>query len=687
MKQIEIDYFDQKLAIETGKLAKQSDGSVLVSYGNTRVLVTAVADKTAKEDINFFPLTCIYQIKTYSQGKINGGFIKRESKPTELETLISRQIDRPLRPLFPEDFKNETQIIATVLSYDENASPEAAAILGASTALGISDIPFAHPVAGITVGYIDGEFVQNPSPETLKNSDLNLFMVASKDAIVMVESEANQLEERILLEALSFGFKSIQPLIELQEKFIQKVGKKKRAIPTKEIDQNFKKTVDKWAKPKLTKALKNSEKLERYSALDEVKVEAVEKFVTEEQPKELVTSILEELKKKIIRDSILKTGKRIDGRKITEIRPITCEIGLLPKVHGSALFTRGETQALVTTTLGTKDDEQMVDDATGLHYKNFFLHYNFPPYSVGEVGRMGPPGRREIGHGTLAERGLKSVLPDHTRFPYTIRIVSEILESNGSSSMASVCGGSLAMMDAGIPVEAPTAGIAMGMIYEDKKNAILSDILGDEDHVGDMDFKVVGTEKGITALQMDIKIQGLSQELLEKSLMQAKEGRLHILKEMKKTISEAKQTVSSNAPRFIQQKIPTNKIRSIIGPGGSVIKGITAESGAKVEVDDSGMVNIASNNQESAEKALALIRELIKEVEIGTTYNGKVKKIMEFGAFVEVLPTVEGLVHISEVSDQKISNIKSILNEGQSLKVKAIGFDKRGKLKLSARNV
>jgi len=688
MKKIEIDYQGQKLSLETGRIAKQANGAVLVTYGETVVLVTAVSSKDPSTG-DFFPLTCVYQVKTYSQGKILGGFVKRERMPSEMETLISRMIDRPIRPLFAEGFSNETQVIATVMSYDPNANPAIAAMLGASAALAISDIPFATPVAAINVGKINGQLVVNPSPEQLKESDLDLLLVGKQDAIVMVEAEANMLSEEDMVAALEFGHKACLPLIQMQKDLAKKVGKKKKTVTVNEIPKDAVKAIEKAARKPLEKALGIKTKIERYAALDEAKAAVKEELLVEgsEITKEMISKVFSELKSNMMREMVLKKGIRVDGRGLTDVRPIQIELGILPKAHGSALFTRGETQAIVVTTLGTKDDEQMVEDPSGLYTKPFYLHYNFPPYSVGEVKRLGAPGRREIGHGNLAERGLRKVLPMGEGFPYTIRVVSEITESNGSSSMATVCGGSLSMMDAGIPVASPMAGVAMGMVSEGKNAAILTDILGDEDHIGDMDFKVVGTEEGITALQMDIKIDGLSLDLVAKALAQAKEGRLHVLKEMAKAIDGARENVSSNAPRFIQCKINPAKIREIIGPGGKVIKGIQAETGAKLDIDDSGMVYISSNDLESAERALALIRELTQEVEIGAIYEGEIKKIVDFGAFVEILPGTQGLVHVSEISDERVENVSDVLSEGQVVKVKAVGLDKRGKLRLSMKAV
>ena len=688
MERIEIDYLGKPLILESGHIAKQTNGSVLVTYGDTVVLVAATAEDK-DSDLNFFPLTCVYQVRTYSQGRIAGGFVKRERMPTEMEVLASRVIDRPLRPLFTDGYSRETQVIATVLSYDHAANPLSAAMIGASAALLISDVPYENAVAGVNVGRIDGEFVINPSPKELESSDVDLFVVAKEDAIVMVEGEAKGVSEEIIVGALDFAFESIQPLLQMQKDLQAKIGKEKIVVAPAEENKELKKLVTKKAKKSLDKALAIPGKIERQKELRKIAKEICEELVSDDGDftQGDVKGTLKKMEKEIIRKNILDKNQRIDGRAFDEIRPITCELGILPKAHGSALFTRGETQALIVTTLGTKDDEQMVDDPSGLHFKRFYLHYNFPAYSVGEVRRMAAPNRREIGHGNLAERSLAGVLPKKESFPYTIRVVSEITESNGSSSMASVCGGSLSMMDAGVPMATPVAGVAMGMVSEKGKSAILSDILGDEDHVGDMDFKVVGTSEGITALQMDMKIDGLSMDLIKDALLQAREGRLHILGEMNKAIENSRDTIAANAPRFIQYKISPDKIRDIIGPGGKIIKGIQAETGAKLEVEDSGNINISSADQKSAEKALALIREITQEVEIGTVYEGTVKKLMDFGAFVEILPNTQGLVHISEIAKERVNKVEEVLSEGQVVPVKAIGFDKRGKLKLSMKAV
>ncbi len=688
MKTIEIDFQGKPLRLETGRVAKQANGSIMVHYGDTVVLVAATANKE-NSDSPFFPLTCAYQVKTYAQGRILGGFIKRERQPSEMETLISRMIDRPLRPLFPSAFNAETQVIATVMSYDPDSNAGMAAMLGASAALMISDIPFTTPIAGVNVGRVDGEFIVNPSPDQLLESDLDLILVAKEDAIVMVEAGAEMISEADMVAALEFGHKACLPLIQMQKDLVKIAGLKKREVIEEKIDAKIEKTIIKASEKGIKKALAIKTKMERYAAIDEVKKAVRAELVTADSgiTKDMVSEVQGNLKKKIMRDDILKKGVRVDGRDITTVRPIEIELGILPRAHGSALFTRGETQAVVVSTLGTKEGEQMVEDPSGVYFKDFYLHYNFPAYSVGECKRLAPPGRREIGHGNLAERGLKTVVPAKENFPYTIRIVSEITESNGSSSMASVCGGSLSMMDAGVPLAAPMAGVAMGMIAEGKDYAILTDILGDEDHIGDMDFKVVGTDAGITALQMDIKIDGLSLKVVTEALDQAKTGRLHILGEMAKAIETSRDNLASTAPRFIQTKIPPAKIRDLIGPGGKVIKGIQAETGCKLDIDDSGLVNIASSNQESAEQALALIREMTQEVEIGAVYEGEVKKIVDFGAFVEILPNTQGLVHVSEISEERVENVFDVLSEGQMVACKAIGLDKRGKLKLSMKAV
>jgi polyribonucleotide nucleotidyltransferase len=621
---------------------------------------------------------------------VPGGFFKREGRLSDRETLISRFIDRPIRPLFPDNWRCETQIVATVLSTDHENEPAVAAMLGASAALAISDIPVPVPLAGVRVGHIAGEFVANPTPAQLAESDLDLFVAASKDAVLMVEGEAKEVSEATALEAIMFAHKTIQPLIVMQEKLIAKAGKAKRDVVPMELDKKLVAAVEKFAKTKLVKALSVKEKLERYAALDALKDEVKEKFVTpdaEPATAKQVSEIYADFKKRVMREGVLKSGLRVDGRSPTDIREITCETGILPRTHGSALFTRGETQALVTVTLGSRDDEQMIDALSGLSFKGFLFHYNFPPFSVGETTPLRGPGRREIGHGFLAEKGVTGVLPPREKFPYTLRVVSEILESNGSSSMASVCGASLALMDAGVPIKQHVAGIAMGLIQEKSKTVILSDILGDEDHLGDMDFKVAGTEQGITALQMDIKIGGITRKILEQALAQAKEGRLHILKLMEKAIPQHREGLSQFAPRFVAYKINEAKIKDVIGPGGRIIRGIVEKTGAKIDVSDDGMVTISGRDAGGVEEALKMVKDLTAEIEIGTVYHGPVKKIMDFGAFVELVPGTDGLVHISQMREERVEHVEDILKEGDMVSVKVIGFDRRGKLKLTMLDV
>lgn len=690
MKIVETELGGRSLSIETGRMAKQASGSVVVRYGDTVVLVAATAAKGTAEARDFFPLSVHYVEKTYATGKIPGGFFKREGRLSDRETLISRFIDRPLRPLFDKNFAAETVVQATVLSSDSVNGPDVAAMIGASAALVISDIPFSTPIAGVRIGRVDGELLINPSPADLESSDLDVFMAGSKDAILMVEGEANQVSEEAMVEAILFGHEAIQPIIEIQEALVKECGQPKREVIAPEENTALIKQVEKIALPKVKKALQTKEKMERYALLDAVVAEVTESLeVAEGEPEQKgqVAAIIGELKKREMRARILDEGTRIDGRTLTDIREITCETGVLPRAHGSALFTRGETQALVVTTLGTKEDEQMIDSLEGVYYKNFLMHYNFPAFSVGEARSPRGPGRREIGHGFLAEKGLNAILPKRETFPYTIRVVAEILESNGSSSMATVCGGSLSMMDAGVPLKEATAGIAMGLIYEENRTAILSDILGDEDHLGDMDFKVVGTQSGITALQMDIKVTGIDREIIEKALHQAKEGRLHILEIMGREIGSSREGLSSYAPRFVTHKIPVDKIRDVIGPGGKVIKGITEKTGVKINVNDDGIVSVVSTNHQAVDDALEIIYDLTRAVEIGTIYDALVVKIVDFGAFVELFPGTQGLVHISNLAKERVKSVTDVVQEGQSVKVKAIGFDRRGKLQLSAKDV
>ncbi len=680
------------LTLETGKLAKQANGSILVRYGDTVVLVAATADKGSGVGADFFPLSVHYVEKAYAAGRIPGGFFKREGRLSESETLTSRLIDRPLRPSFDENYLAETLIMATVLSSDQDNAPDIAAMIGASAALCVSDIPFYQPIGGIRVGRINGEFVVNPTPAELEESELNIIMAASKDAILMVEGEAKEVSEEIMLDALWFGQEQIQPIIQIQEELMQRCGKPKREVAIPEIDEELRTKVTAASQPKLVEALQITEKQERYQRLDAVVDEVLaEVFPEGSEPSNdavgQAKSVIGSVKKKVMRERILKDQIRIDGRGPKDIRQIDCEARILPRAHGSALFTRGETQALGVVTLGTKEDEQLIDSLHGVSYKNFMLHYNFPSFCVGEARPPRGPGRREIGHGHLAERGLSHLLPTREEFPYTIRLVSEVLESNGSSSMATVCSGSLAMMDAGIPLKAAAAGIAMGLIYDDGQTSILSDILGDEDHLGDMDFKVVGTTTGITALQMDIKIKGLTREIVKASLEQACEGRLHILKIMGDTLEQSRAGLSSYAPRFITHKIPPDKISIVIGPGGKMIKSIVERTGVKINISDDGLVSIASGDHKAVDAALEIVRDLTRTVEIGTVYDGIVKRVVDFGAFVEVFPGTEGLVHISNLAEGRVRAVTDVVREGDTVKVKAMGLDKRGKLQLSIKDV
>ena len=680
------------LTLETGKLAKQANGSILVRYGDTVVLVAATADKGSGVGADFFPLSVHYVEKAYAAGRIPGGFFKREGRLSESETLTSRLIDRPLRPSFDENYLAETMIMATVLSSDQDNAPDIAAMIGASAALCVSDIPFYQPIGGIRVGRINGEFVVNPTPAELEESELNIIMAASKDAILMVEGEAKEVSEEVMLDALWFGQEQVQPIIRIQEELMQRCGKPKREVAIPEIDEELHTKVTAASQPKLVEALQITEKQERYQRLDAVVDEVLaEVFPEGSEPSNddigQAKSSISSVKKKVMRERILKDQIRIDGRGPKDIRQIDCEARILPRAHGSALFTRGETQALGVVTLGTKEDEQLIDSLHGVSYRNFMLHYNFPSFCVGEARPPRGPGRREIGHGHLAERGLSHLLPSREEFPYTIRLVSEVLESNGSSSMATVCSGSLAMMDAGIPLKAAAAGIAMGLIYDDGQTSILSDILGDEDHLGDMDFKVVGTTTGITALQMDIKIKGLNREIVKASLEQACEGRLHILKIMGDTLEQSRAGLSSYAPRFITHKIPPDKISIVIGPGGKMIKSIVERTGVKINISDDGLVSIASGDHKAVDAALEIVRDLTRTVEIGTVYDGIVKRVVDFGAFVEVFPGTEGLVHISNLAEGRVRAVTDVVREGDTIKVKAMGLDKRGKLQLSIKDV
>jgi polyribonucleotide nucleotidyltransferase len=684
IKKIEVEFHGRPLSIEVGRLAKQADGAALVRYGETVVLVTAVAAKEVRAEVDFFPLTVDYQERTFAAGKIPGGFFKREGRPSEKEILTCRLIDRSIRPLFAGGLRAETQIIATVLSADRENDPDVVAMLGASVALEVSDIPFNGPLAGVRIGRVGGQWVMNPTQSQLQESDVDIFLSGSRDAIVMVEGGARIVPEEEILEALFKGHEAIQPLLDYQEEIKHAVGKTKRQVPLIEPDKNLLQSVEGFARDKIMGAIAIGEKLERYKKLDEIKREVIEQAAQQfpEREKDIKSSF-DELKKKYFRQQIVNDRRRIDGRGLKDIRPITCEVEVLPRTHGSALFTRGETQALVITTLGTTSDEQKIDALLGEHYKKFMLHYNFPPYSVGEVKFLRGPSRRDIGHGNLAERALIPVLPPEADFPYTIRIVSEVLESNGSTSMATVCGGSLSLMAAGVPTRAPVAGIAMGLIKEGDQVRVLSDILGDEDHLGDMDFKVAGTRDGVTSLQMDIKISGVTKEVMRDAVFQAKDGRIHILNIMNQTISEPRTEMSSHAPRIITLKVRPEKIREIIGPGGKVIRGIVEETGVKIDVEDDGTVMIASNDEAASRRAVEMVQRITAEAEIGKIYRGTVRKIMDFGAFVEILPGTDGLVHISQLSAERVRRVTDVLNEGDEVMVKVLEIDKQGKIRLS----
>jgi polyribonucleotide nucleotidyltransferase len=682
----EIQIGSRRISIETGKLAKQADGSVLVRLGDTVVLVTACHAASAREGIDFLPLTVDYREYTYASGRIPGGFFKREGKPSEKEVLTSRLIDRPVRPLFSSGWRYETQIIALLLSADTENDADVLAITGASAALALSEIPFEKTIAGVRVGMIDGTYIINPTFEERKQSVLDLVVAGSKDGIVMVEAGAKEVTEAQAVGALEAAHTAIKQIVGAIDDLKGAAGKKKLAVDSKPIDHAFYREVEEKAYLPLAEAMRIRDKLENYTSVDAVFDELVATIPEEEtERRSTAKSIFHELKEKVLRDEVLQRGVRLDGRRFDEIRSIWSEVGVLPRTHGSVVFTRGETQALVTCTLGTADDEQKVEHVSGEFYKRFMLHYNFPPFSVGEVQFLRGPGRREVGHGALAERALASVVPGEDKFAYTIRLVSDILESNGSSSMASVCGGSMAMMDAGVPIKAPVAGIAMGLIMDEKngKWAVLSDIAGAEDHYGDMDFKVAGTAQGITALQMDIKVTGITSEIMAKALDQARTGRLHILGEMAKTISEARTAMSTFAPRIVTIKIPVDKIRDVIGPGGKMIRSIIERTGVKIDVEDDGRVNVASADGESAQKAIGIIQELTATPELNKTYMGKVQRITDFGAFVEIMPGTDGLLHVSEIANHRVKDVRDELKEGQQILVKVINIDPTGKIRLS----
>jgi polyribonucleotide nucleotidyltransferase len=683
---------EETLTLETGKIARQADGCVIATLGETSVLCAVTFAKTQKPGQDFFPLTVHYGEKYYAAGKVPGGFFKREARPTEKETLTSRLIDRPIRPLFVPGFKNEVLVICTVLSHDLVNDPDMVAMIGASAALTISGVPFMGPIGACRVGFVDGEYILNPEIDDmhdLRNKPeqrLDLVVAGTKDAVMMVESEAYELTEEEMLGAVNFAHEQIQPVIDLIIDFAEDCAKEPFDYQPADYSDLYK-AVAKAGEKAMRKAFAITDKQERTTAVAEAR-EAIKAALTEEQlADENLGSAMKKLEASILRGDVVKTGKRIDGRDTTTVRPITSETGLLPRTHGSALFTRGETQGLVVTTLGTGDDEQMIDALQGMYKSNFMLHYNFPPYSVGEVGRFGFTGRREIGHGKLAWRALQAVLPPATDFPYTIRVVSEITESNGSSSMASVCGGSLSMMDAGVPLKAPVAGVAMGLILEDADNyAILTDILGDEDHLGDMDFKVAGTDKGITSLQMDIKVAGITPDIMDKALAQAKDARLHILGEMANALTEAGE-FSAHAPRIETMQIPTDKIREVIGSGGKVIREIVEVSGAKVDINDEGIIKIASPNAEAIQKAYDMINSIVAEPEEGVIYRGKVVKIVDFGAFVNFFGKRDGLVHVSQIENRRLNHPSDVLKEGQEVWVKLLGFDDRGKVRLAMKMV
>ncbi len=685
----EISWGGRTLKIQTGKIARQADGAVIVTYGGTSVIATVCAEKKPKAGIDFFPLTVNYQEKSYASGKIPGGYFKREGRPTERETLISRLIDRPIRPLFVKEFKNETQVIATVLTYDHENDPDIVAMIACSAALTISGIPFKGPIGAAKIGLIENEMILNPKVEDIANSQLELVVAGTKNAILMIESEASELSEKMMLEAVMFAHESMQEVIEMIINLARKCAKDPMIIEEKD-NADIASFIDGEVRLKLEKAFQITDKQERYNQVGTIKDEIIEKLNEkfDDNYDEIEASgVFKDIESSIVRSSILKESKRIDGRGLSDIRPISVEVGLLPQTHGSSLFTRGETQAIVVTTLGTAEDEQYIDSLDGTKKQNFMLHYNFPPFSVGEVGRIGATGRREIGHGKLAWRAVNPLLPSKEDFPYTIRVVSEITESNGSSSMATVCGTSLALMDAGVPIREPIAGIAMGLILEGKDYAVLSDIIGDEDHLGDMDFKVAGTSKGITTLQMDIKIAGITKEIMKKALDQAKTGRKHILSEMEKAIKASRDDVADTAPRIVTMNIPTDKIKDVIGSGGKVIKEMVEQTGAKISVEDSGTITIASSDKDAIESAKVRIHEIVDEPEVGEIYKGKVVKVVDFGAFVNFFGPKDGLVHISQLSNERTSQVTDVVNENDDVYVKLIGFDDRGKSKLSMKGI
>jgi polyribonucleotide nucleotidyltransferase len=690
IQRVEIDWAGRPLVLETGRVARQADGAVLATYGETTVLATVVAEREPKPGLDFFPLTVHYQEKAFAAGKIPGGYFKREGRPGEHEVLTSRLIDRPIRPLFAEGFKCETQVLVTVLAHDLENDPDILAMVAASAALTISGVPFMGPIGGARVAYMNGQYVLNPAHDSRADSELDLVVAGTSDAVLMVESEARELSEEIMLGAVMFGHKGFQPVIDAIIRLAEKAAKEPRDLPAA-ADAALYEKVKGLAAADLAAAYDIRAKAERRAAIDAAKSKVkaallVEGDATAPKPQAL-SEALKKLEADIVRGAILDKGTRIDGRDLKTVRPILAEVGVLPRTHGSALFTRGETQALVVATLGTGEDEQFIDALEGTYKENFLLHYNFPPYSVGETGRMGSPGRREIGHGKLAWRAVHPILPPHHEFPYTLRVVSEITESNGSSSMATVCGTSLALMDAGVPLKRPVAGIAMGLIKEGERFAVLSDILGDEDHLGDMDFKVAGTENGVTSLQMDIKIDGITEEIMKVALGQAKDGRLHILGEMAKAITQARPELGEHAPRIEVIKIPTDKIREVIGTGGKVIREIVEKTGAKINVEDDGTVKVASSDGKAIKAALNWIKGIAADPEVGQIYEGTVVKVVEFGAFVNFFGSRDGLVHVSQLAPQRVQNVKDVVKEGDKVWVKLLGFDERGKVRLSMKVV
>jgi polyribonucleotide nucleotidyltransferase len=688
---VQFDWGGRKLTLETGRLARQADGAVFASYGDTTVIATVVAAKQPKEGIDFLPLTCNYQEKYYAAGRIPGGYFKREARPTEKETLVSRLIDRPVRPLFADGWRCDTQVIVTVLSHDLENDPDILAMVAASAALTLSGVPFMGPIGAARVGFINNEYVLNPQIDEMPESQLDLVVAGTADAVLMVESEAKELSEDIMLGAVMFGHRHFQPVIDAIIKLAEKAAKEPRELNVADNSGLQKEMLD-LVEKELRAAYSIADKMARHKAVDAAKERVMGHFLpagveNPKYPKLAVADVFKELEAKIVRWNILDTGNRIDGRDVKTVRPIVCEVGVLPRTHGSALFTRGETQALVVSTLGTGEDEQYIDALQGTYKETFLLHYNFPPFSVGETGRLGAPGRREIGHGKLAWRAIHPVLPPHTEFPYTIRVVSEITESNGSSSMATVCGTSLSLMDAGVPLKRPTAGIAMGLIKEDERFTVLSDILGDEDHLGDMDFKVAGTERGVTSLQMDIKIAGITEEIMRIALGQAKDGRMHILGEMGKAITQARAELGEHAPRIEVLSIPVDKIREVIGSGGKVIREIVEKTGAKIDISDDGTVKVASASGESIKAAINWIKSIASEPEVGHIYEGTVVKVMDFGAFVNFFGAKDGLVHISQLAPRRVQKTSDVVKEGDKVKVKLLGFDERGKVRLSMKVV